>query len=118
MWPFGERKRSKPQQLRYSQVDSTERFGDDERLGPDDWIATIPINSLVMNPVSMGLPAPGSGDADVYQLASRLSILREAFPNRRDGVYCPICHIANVDSGKLGHPCPNCSRMLLNFGWT
>jgi hypothetical protein len=117
MWPFGKQKKAKTQQSSFSQVDTTERFGDNEGLGPDDWITTTPLNSLVKDPVSMGLPAPGTDDAEVYQMASRLSMLREAFRNRRDGVYCPICHIANVDNGKLGHPCPKCNRILLNFGW-
>jgi len=32
--------------MMYSQVDITETFGDDQRLGPDDWIATVPVAPL------------------------------------------------------------------------
>jgi hypothetical protein len=41
--------------------------------------------------------------------------LRELIPSA--GVYCPVCHIANVDLGRLRTPCPQCGRPLLKFGW-
>lgn len=31
--------------MTYSQTDITEAFGDNVRLGPDDWIATVPLNA-------------------------------------------------------------------------
>ena len=102
---------------RFSQVDTTERFGDDQRLGPDDWIETTPLNSMTNDPESMGLPPLGANENEVYRVASELSALRESIPIPNDGVYCPICHIANVDLGKLRTLCPKCGRKLLRFGW-
>ncbi|HVX13153.1 MAG TPA: hypothetical protein VHC22_18355 [Pirellulales bacterium] len=101
----------------YSQVDITEAFNDDERLGQDDWITTVPLNASTPDPESMGLP-PVDADADeVYRVASKLSAIREAFEIPNDGVYCPVCHIANADLGRLRSPCPQCARPLLKFGW-
>ncbi len=101
----------------YSQVDFTEGFGDNERLGPNDWISTRPLNSDIDDPESMGLPPIGADPNEVYRVASELSALRESIPVPNDGVYCPICHIASVDLGKLRTPCPKCGRDLLKFGW-
>ena len=57
-------------------------------------------------------------DADeIYRVASKLSVLRESIPVPNDGVYCPVCHIANLNLGKLRTPCPQCGRGLLKFGW-
>lgn len=126
MWPFKRKgKAAEPTSagqivggpICVSQVDITERFADDERLGPDDWIATLPMNTIVENPESMGLPPVGADANEVYRVASQLSSLREAIPIPTDGVYCPVCHIANVDIGKLRTPCPKCQRELLKFGW-
>jgi hypothetical protein len=103
--------------MSYSQADNTEAFGDNERLGPDDWIATVPLNATTENPESMGLPPADAGADEVYRVASRLSELRESIPIPNDGVYCPVCHIANIDLGKLRMPCPQCGRALLKFGW-
>lgn len=103
--------------ISYSQVDITEAFDDNERLGPDEWITTVPLNASTQNPESMGLPPAGAGADEVYRVASRLSALRESIPIPSDGVYCPVCHIANVDLGKLRTPCPQCGRGLLKFGW-
>ncbi len=105
------------EQFSYSQVDITEGFGDNERLGPEDWISTSPLNSGMDDPESMGLPRLGADPNEVYRVASELSLLRESIPIPTDGVYCPICHIANVDLGKLRTPCPKCGRDLLKFGW-
>jgi hypothetical protein len=103
--------------LSFSQLDITEGFGDDRRLGKDDWIATTPLNATIKNPESAGLPALGADANEVYRVASKMSALRESIPIPNDGVYCPICHIANVDLGKLRTPCPQCGRELLKFGW-
>jgi hypothetical protein len=94
--------------ISFSQVDITGPFGDDQRLGPDVWISTTPLNAMTKNPESMGLPPLGAGADEVYQVASKLSELRESIPIPNDGVYCPVCHIANVDLRRLRTPCPQC----------
>jgi len=122
MWPFKKKQTPKaeplpPGPISFSQVDTTENFGDNLRLSPDEWLATIPLNSITENPESMGLPAVSATADEVFQIASRLSGLRESIPIPNDGVYCAICHIANVDITKLRAPCPQCGRELLKFGW-
>lgn len=117
MWPFRKKQASATENISFSQVDTTERFDDDQGLGPDDWIATIPLNTLVHDPQSMGLPPLGASHEEVYRVASGLSSVRETVVLPDDGVYCPICHIASVDLGKLRTPCPKCERELLKFGW-
>jgi hypothetical protein len=121
MWPF---KKKKPavqaaslEQISYSQLDITERFGDNLSLTEGDWITTSPLNSAVPNPQSVGLPPVGASDDEVYRIAERLSSIRESIPIPDDGVYCPICHIANVALSRLRTPCPKCGRELLKFGW-
>lgn len=104
--------------ISFSQLDITERFGDNQKLGKEEWIPTTPLNATIPNPESAGLPSPGADSEEVYRVASKLSALRESIPIPDDGVYCPICHIANVDLGKLRRPCPKCGRDLLKFGWT
>ena len=104
-----------PGKISYSQLDITESFGDNLRLEPDDWIETIPLNKTTPN--GRGLPPVDAIDETVYEFASRLSQLRESIPIPNDGVYCPICHIANIDLAKLRTPCPRCGRALLKFGW-
>src|SRR5262245_26378900 len=103
--------------ISFSQLDITERFDDNQRLGKDEWISTTPLNAKIPNPESAGLPSPGADAEEVYRVASKMSALRESIPIPNDGVYCPICHIANVDLGKLRTPCPKCGRELLKFGW-
>jgi hypothetical protein len=117
MWPFSKRAKPTGETISYSQLDITEGFGDDERLGPDEWISTTPLNARTKNPESMGLPSVRASAAEVYRVASKLSALRESVPVPNDGVYCPVCHIANVDLGRLRTPCPQCGRGLLKFGW-
>ena len=117
MWPFSKKEKPPVESMSYSQVDITVAFGDNERLGPDDWITTVPLNATTMNPVSMGLPPAGAAADKVYQVAAKLSVLRESILIPNDGVYCPVCHIANVDFGRLRTPCPQCGRPLLKFGW-
>jgi hypothetical protein len=104
--------------ISFSQLDITERFDDNESLGEDEWITTTPLNLRISNPEAAGLPSPAADPEEVYQVALKLSALRETIPLPDDGVYCPICHIANVDLGKLRSPCPQCGRELLKFGWT
>src|SRR5204862_7608441 len=103
--------------MMYSQVDITEAFDEDRRLGPDEWITTVPLNASTADPASMGLPSPGADADEVHRVASRLSELRESIPIPNDGVYCPVCHFANVDLERLRTPCPRCGRPLLKFGW-
>jgi hypothetical protein len=121
MWPFKKKKEVPqplpPGQISYSQLDITERFGDNLSLTADDWISTSPLNSGVADPQSMGLPPVGASDDEVYPVAERLSRIRESVPIPNDGVYCPICHIANVELSRLRTPCPKCGRPLLKFGW-
>lgn len=104
--------------ISFSQLDITERFNDNRSLGSDEWISTTPLNSTIRDPEMAGLPSPSADSEEVYRIASKLSALRESIPIPDDGVYCPICHIANVDLGKLRTPCPKCGRELLKFGWT
>jgi hypothetical protein len=124
MWPFKKKQTVNPAPapmpsgpISFSQVDTTERFGDNAGLTPEDWIATIPLNSITREPESMGLPSANASDTEVFQIASRLSLIRESIPIPDDGVYCAICHIANIDITKLRTPCPQCGQELLKFGW-
>lgn len=119
IWPFSRKQvEAAPEQpLQFSQVDSTERFGDDKRLGPDDWIQTFALNTRVPNPERMGLPPKGADAETVYRIASKMSELRERIRVPNDGVYCPVCHVANVQIARLRKPCPKCGRGLLKFGW-
>ncbi|MCZ6879799.1 MAG: hypothetical protein O7F13_01570 [Gammaproteobacteria bacterium] len=103
--------------LSFSQVDSTEGFGDNLEMESTEWIKTNPINEAMDNPETMGLPAVGSTEDEVYRIASNLSLVRESISISDDGVYCPICNHANVDIEKLRMPCPTCGRELLAFGW-
>lgn len=121
MWPF--RKKGKmeyldPGELNFTQLDFTERFGDHLSLGKSEWIQTIPMNEIIERKNLSNLPLPGTNNEEVYKTASQLSEIRERFHMPDDGVYCPICHIANVNIENLGTPCPRCDRPLLAFGWT
>lgn len=121
MWPFKKKKTAvqtmAPEEISYSQVDITERFDDNLSLGPDDWIATVPLNTGLPNPQTQGLPRAGASEDETYAAAERLSRLRESIPLPKDGVYCPVCHIANITLSRLRTPCPKCGRPLLKFGW-
>lgn len=122
MWPFKKRQAAESQHLSseavlYSQLDVTESFGGNLDLKAGDWVATIPLNSMIDNPESSGLPPVNASADEIFGIASRLSSLRESFPDLKDGVYCAVCHIANVDISKLRTPCPKCGRDLLKFGW-
>jgi hypothetical protein len=75
------------------------------------------LNATRENPESVGLPSLAADADEIYRIASALSAIRESLPLERDGVYCPVCHIANIDRSKLRTPCPKCGRALLQFGW-
>jgi len=104
-----------PAQISYSQLDITERFDDHLHLKPEDWISTVPLNKSVRN--GKGLPPIDASADEVYKAAERLSQFRESISISSDGVYCPVCHIANTQLAKLRTPCPKCGRALLKFGW-
>jgi hypothetical protein len=122
MWPFKKKQLVKtqpfpPGPISFSQVDITERFGDNLGLAQEEWITCIPLNTITQDPESVGLPAIGASAEEVFEIASRLSRLRESIVIPSDGVYCAVCHIANVDITRLNTPCPQCGRELLKFGW-
>lgn len=122
MWPFSTSKSTSqpsnsPPVYSYSQLDITESFDDHLKLGPEDWIKTSPINIGNPNPEKVGLPPVNFSDNAVYEIGSRASVLRDQIANLRDGVYCPVCHIANTQLNRLSTPCPQCKRALLRFGW-
>src|SRR5688500_11084338 len=100
-----------PGEILFSQLDITERFDDNRRLKPEDWIPTVPLNKS--SPDGKGLPPVDASDNEVYQAAAKLSQLRESISIPSDGVYCPVCHIANTQLPKLRTPCPKCRRPLL-----
>lgn len=104
-----------PGEISYSQVDITERFDDHLHLNPEDWISTVPLNKSVAN--GKGLPPVDASADEVYKAAAKLSQLRESISIPSDGVYCPVCHVANTQLTKLHTPCPKCGRALLKFGW-
>jgi ssDNA-binding Zn-finger/Zn-ribbon topoisomerase 1 len=104
-----------PGEISYSQLDITERFDDQLHLKPEEWISTVPLNKSV--PTGKGLPPVSASSDEVYKAAERLSHFRESISIPNDGVYCPVCHIANTQLAKLRKPCPKCGRALLKFGW-
>ena len=61
MRPFGNKEKVPVESISYSQTDITEAFGEDERLGPDEWIATVPLYATTENPESRGLPPADAG---------------------------------------------------------
>ncbi|HKO96619.1 MAG TPA: hypothetical protein VJU86_06495 [Pyrinomonadaceae bacterium] len=120
MWPFKRKRsteRSSAKAIGFTQVDTTEHFGDHLSLDAGDWIDTIALNTLVSDGESMGLPPVDASEEDIYSIALQLSSLRESIEIPNDGVYCPTCHIANVNLSLLRTPCPKCGRELLKFGW-
>ncbi len=105
------------EKISYSQLDITDRFGDDCSLKADEWICTRPLNEYLGDRRSSELPSLGANAQEVYKIALGMSEMREYISIPNDGVYCPICHIANIDRRKLRTPCPKCGRELLLFGW-
>jgi hypothetical protein len=100
-----------------TQLDISEHFGDYKRLGRDEWSPTVPLNATTPFPESRGLPPLGARAEEIYVIAQRLSGLRVSLADPSDGVYCPVCHIANIQLARLHIPCPKCRRALLRFGW-
>ena len=121
MWPFKKKNRrvdrAPAKMIGFTQLDTTERFGDDLSLDADDWIDTVALNTLVDDGESMGLPAIDASEEEVYSIAAQLSSIRESIEIPNDGVYCPTCHIANVNLSLLRTPCYKCGKELLKFGW-
>lgn len=120
-WPFKRKQEVEqinPESFGFSQVDTTEHFDDNSNLSQDEWIGTVPLNRSLGHDNNGNLPALDASDHEIYRIALHLSEIRETFRIPSDGVYCPVCHIANVDIEKLGKNCPKCERPLLVFGWT
>jgi hypothetical protein len=120
MWPFDKKKKQQyanPNTISFSQTDITESVGDNLKLKPEDWITTIPLNLTVPNPEASNLPAKNASPEKIYEIATTLSKIREQISIPSDGVYCPVCHHANIQLQKLHTPCPQCGRALLKFGW-
>jgi hypothetical protein len=114
-----------PATIGVSQLDITPNEDDNVRLKRDDWIATTPIITLDPTAHAMGLPLPKvrANPDEIYAAGSMISEQRAEMVKTvgkpdQDGVYCPVCHIANIDISKLQTPCPKCGRNLLRFGWT
>lgn len=107
-----------PKEIGFTQLDITETIGAPPGLGADDWIETTPINAQPGAEGMRGLPPLTAGEDEVHAAAVKLSAIREEVGVEGDGVYCPVCHIANVDYSWLREPCPRCRRPLLAFGWT
>jgi hypothetical protein len=107
-----------PGEVGFTQLDITEEFGVPPGASRDDWIETSPINTQAGAEGVRGLPPLTADNDEVYAAAVELSAIREEVGVEGDGVYCPTCHIANVDFARLHEPCPRCSRGLLAFGWT
>lgn len=119
-WPF--KKKTKTElldvnTLNYSQVDFTEYFDQHLTLSKEEWVPTIPINAMLGHDNQGNLPPLDASDHEIYRVALSLSEIRKQFQIADDGVYCPVCHIANIDIAHLGKECPKCARPLLAFGW-
>lgn len=112
-----------PRELWFTQTDVTKSSVNNLSLGPNDWIQTTPINASVPEERRpRGLPPLDATEDQIYRIADRGSRLRESIrrsdPLSGEGVYCPICHIANTQLSLLRKPCPRCGRELLLFDWT
>jgi hypothetical protein len=106
-----------PDNISFTQLDIPKDFGVNERLGPEEWAPTVPLNATTPFPGSRGLPPLIAKAEEIHAFARRLSRQRVAIADPSDGVYCPVCHIANTQLSKLHTPCPKCHRALLRFGW-
>jgi hypothetical protein len=77
MWPFNKTKpmtqKMSRNQISYSQLDITEKFGDDAQLKPEDWIPTMPLNNLTSRGQASGLPPIDASDEEVYTVAEKMS---------------------------------------------
>lgn len=120
-WPIKRKEKNElvdPSTLNFTQVDFTEYFDQNLSLSPEEWVPTVPMNKMLGHDNRGNLPTFDATDHEIYRIALSLSEIREQFQIPDDGVYCPICHIANTDISKLGKGCPECERPLLAFGWT
>ena len=120
-WPFNKKSKVEhidPSNVSYTQVDVTEHFEQHLALSMNEWITTIAINKLIGHNNNGNLPDIDANDHEIYRIALSLSEIREKFKIHGDGVYCPVCHIANINIANLGEECPKCSRPLLAFGWS
>ena len=120
-WPFKRKPKIEylnTKDLNFTQVDFTEYFDQNLSLAPDEWVPTIPMNRYLGHDNNGNLPSMDASEHEIYRIALGLSEIREQFRVPGDGVYCPVCHIANVDISNLGKECPKCSRPLLAFGWS
>ena len=120
MWPFKRNPKVEyvdPAELNFTQLDFTERFDERQNLAADEWIETIPMNEMLQDGKRNNLPPAEATPDEVYEVATKLSKIRRIFASPTDGVYCPICHIANISIENLGTPCPKCQRPLLAFDW-
>ncbi len=120
MWPFKKKSEfelSANSVVSYTQTDYMPLLSGSDGLSPDQWVSVHPCNEDDALPESKGLPSLTASDGEVYGVASKLSQIRSSFGVPIDGVYCPVCHIANIQKEKLGEPCPQCGRGLLCFGW-
>jgi len=70
-------------------ADITEAVCDNERLGPDEWIATSAPECHDQDPESLGLPR-GAGADEVYRVASKVCHKYGSRSPIDDGVYCPV----------------------------
>jgi hypothetical protein len=110
-------------EVSFTQTDVTKSSVNSLSLGPSDWIETTPINASVPEKQRpRGLPPLDATEDQIYRIADCGSRLRESIRRSDqlsgDGVYCPICHMANTQLSLLRKPCPRCGRELLLFDWT
>ena len=104
MWPFSRKRKAPMEAISYSQVDITVAFGDNERLGPDDWITTVPLNATTKIPSRWG--CPGRSRARTRSTASRPSCPASASRSRSQATaYTVRCAtsllLASTDCGRL-----------------
>jgi hypothetical protein len=122
MWPFKRKPRTSDQPptdaLSFSQLGVTETLGSKFRPTENGWVHTSALDEMTPDPQAHGLPPRGASDEAVYAYFDQFSRLRDIFATETDGVYCPICQIANYSIAKLRTPCPKCNRPLLRFDWT
>lgn len=113
--------RSEPKRrVVFGQIDVLDEPVNRFKLGPDEWIPTVPLRDRVAPESDVGkLPPASATDDEIYAIAARSSALKLELKIkvRNDGVYCPTCHHANKDYRRRGSPCPRCQRPLLVFNF-
>jgi hypothetical protein len=93
-------------EIRFTQLDITETFGDNLRLTEDDWVETSPLNERVPDPASKGLPPRGADDATtVCHSRANVTDPREHSHSRRRRVlpHMPYCQYV---VGQAAHSLP------------